>query len=63
MLSDLLIASGPITYILCWVVILLIICTCDTSEPVKAGLITYAVLPVGPICQSGVGLLLAGLGL
>ena len=63
MLSDVLIASGPVTYILCWAIVLLIILLFDPSPPVKAGLITYAVLPVGAACQTCIGYMFAWIGL
>lgn len=63
LLSDVLIASGPITYVGCWVVIILLLLFVDLSDFTKAALIAYAVIPVGSICQSGMGFLLACVGL
>lgn len=63
MLSDILIASGPVTYIGCWVVIIFIILVYQPGDTLKAGLITYAIMPVGAICQSGTGYALACIGL
>ncbi len=63
MLSDILIASGPVTYIGCWIVVILIIVVYQPGNTTKAGLITYAVLPIGAVCQSGAGVILANVGL
>ncbi len=63
MLSDVLIASGPVTYVSCWIVVILIIIVYKPSAEVKTGLITYAVLPVGAVCQSGLGACLSFIGL
>lgn len=62
-LSDWLIWSGPITYIVCWVVILLLLVTFEFSDAMKAALIAYAIMPVGAITQSGSGYLLSCVGL
>lgn len=63
MLSNVLIASGPVTYIGCWIVVIVIIIAYQPSDTAKAGLITYAILPVGAVCQSGIGYALAFIGL
>jgi hypothetical protein len=63
MLSNILIASGLITYVGCWLVVIFIILIYQPDPFVRAGLITYAALPIGAICQSGIGYLLAGIGL
>lgn len=62
MLSDVLIVSGPVTYIGFWIIIILIILIYKPSETVTAGLITYAILPIGPIVQSGSGYIVSYFG-
>ncbi len=63
MLSNILIASGPITYIGCWIVVILIIVIYQPCSTTRVGLITYAALPIGSVCQTGAGAILAGIGL
>jgi hypothetical protein len=63
LLSEVLIASGPITYIGCWIVIIMLLLFVDLPDFTKVALIAYAVMPVGAICQSGMGFLLACVGL
>lgn len=62
-ISDWLIWSGPVTYVGVWVVILIMLITFEFSDSAKLALIGYAVLPVGAICQSGLGVVLSCIGL
>ncbi len=63
LLSELLIASGPITYVGCWIIVILILLFIEISSVFKVALLTYAVAPVGAICQTSCGLLLSLFGL
>lgn len=63
MLSKILISSGPITYIGVWVIVIVLLLFFNLSYAVKTALISYAMLPVGSICQSVLGYLLFYLGL
>lgn len=58
MLSTILIASGPATYLAVWVIVLLIIFFTDLPKAAQYALIAYAIVPIGPIVQSGLGSLL-----
>ena len=57
-LASFLILSGPITYVIVWLVVLYLVIFCDLSDTSKAALIAYAILPIGPVIQSGCGWLL-----
>ncbi len=63
LLSDLLILSGPVTYIGCWVIVLLIIMFSKLDQSIKAGLLAYAAIPFGALTQTGSGVALAAIGL
>lgn len=58
-ISDVLIASGPITYIGIWVIVLLILIFLDLPDSVQHGLIIYAAVPIGSVCQTCAGWLLS----
>lgn len=62
-LSDWLIWSGPVTYISAWVIILIMLVMFEFSDAMKVALITYAIMPVGAISQTGSGYVLACFGL
>ena len=62
LLSDLLILSGPITYVSCWLAVILIIIFIDITNVAKAALLAYAIAPVGAISQTFSGYALACLG-
>lgn len=57
-MSDLIMASGPITYIGVWIIVIFLLICYDWSETAQATMITYAALPIGPIVQSGTGYIL-----
>ena len=61
--SELLILSGPVTYFGCWVLILIILILIDLSYEFKIALVMYAILPIGAICQSGLGFILSVFGI
>ena len=61
-LSEILIWAGPITYVICWVVIIIIILCVDLTEEVQYGLLIYAAMPIGAIFKTGCGYLLAQFG-
>jgi hypothetical protein len=63
MLSKILINSGPITYIGTWIIVILILIFFNMTYAVKTALISYAILPIGSICQSILGYLLFYIGL
>ena len=63
MISEILIASGPITYIGCWIVVILIIIVYQPTKEIKTILISYALLPIGAILQSGIGGVFSLIGL
>ena len=61
-LSEILILAGPITYVICWIVVLIIILCTDVTDEVKYGLLIYAVMPIGALFKTGCGYLLAQFG-
>jgi len=63
MLSKILINSGPITYIGTWIIVILLLVFFNVSYAVKTALVSYALLPIGSICQSVLGYFLLYLGL
>ena len=63
MLSTLLINSGPITYIGTWLLVIIILIFFNISYTVKITLLSYALLPIGSICQSLLGYILLYIGL
>ena len=63
MLSKILINSGPITYIGTWIIVIIILIFFNMTYVVKTALISYAILPIGSICQSILGYLLFYIGL
>jgi hypothetical protein len=62
-ISELLIWSGPTTYILVWIIVLLLLLIYDLSAIQKTILLTYAIVPIGSITQSAAGCLLSVMGL
>jgi hypothetical protein len=62
-ISDWVIASGPITYIAVWIIVLILLLMYEFSPTYKAAMIAYAALPIGAICQTGCGYILAACGL
>lgn len=59
LLGEILIYSGPITYILVWIIYLIIVLFFDISNGLKYVLFTYALVPWGAIFQSGLGYLVS----
>jgi hypothetical protein len=63
MLSKLLINSGPITYVGTWVVVIIILIFFNISYAIKTALLSYALVPIGSICQSLLGYMLLYIGI
>ena len=63
MLSKILINSGPVMYVGTWIIVIILLIFFNMTYAVKTALISYALLPVGSICQSVLGYLLFYIGL
>jgi hypothetical protein len=63
MLSKLLINSGPITYVGTWIVVIIILIFFNISYAIKTALLSYALVPIGSICQSILGYMLLYIGI
>ncbi len=61
-LSQILIWSGPITYTICWIVVIIIILFTEVTEEIKYGLLVYAAMPIGSLFRTGCGYLLSQFG-
>jgi hypothetical protein len=63
LLSDILIWSGPITYIGCWIIAIFLWLYYELSEHQKNMLIAYAIMPTGSIFRMCCGYVLGIIGL
>lgn len=62
-ISDWLMASGPVTYIIIWIIVLILLLMYEFSYETRCGMIAYAALPVGAICQTSIGWCLSLVGI
>jgi hypothetical protein len=59
MLSTILLYSGPIGYLLVWILYFIVTRLFSLSESIKNIFFVYAIVPWGCVCLSGSGALLA----
>lgn len=55
LLSKIIILSGPITYILMWVIYFIVVWFFNPSDKLKYALLVYAIAPVGAIFNTFFG--------